>query len=137
MSADEYINQIKDELIRVRNPEFPQNYIRHIKENIGKVDIIFVSSHLNVRKAMEDAGIKYITIYPKDTMLNEWIGRMYLRGNDEKFIDFIIDNWDDFMTDIKHEPHGYSLHQLGHSQYIDEKLIDILNEAYTDHRHMN
>ena len=25
---------------KVRNPEFPDNYIAHIKENIGKVDII-------------------------------------------------------------------------------------------------
>ena len=34
-----------------RNPDFPNNYITHIKENIGKVDIIFVSSHKEVREA--------------------------------------------------------------------------------------
>lgn len=28
---------------------FPQNYIEHIKSNLGKVDIIMVSSHKEVR----------------------------------------------------------------------------------------
>lgn len=36
-----------------RNPEFPKNYIEHIKSNIGKVDVIFVSSHKVVREALE------------------------------------------------------------------------------------
>ena len=56
------------EEIKVRNPDFPKNYIDHIKENIGKVDIIFVSSHLQVRQALEDAGIRYCTVYPKENM---------------------------------------------------------------------
>lgn len=38
-----------------RNANFPQNYITHIKNNIGKVDIIFVSSHETVRKALFDS----------------------------------------------------------------------------------
>ena len=44
---------------KTRNPDFPMNYIKHIQENIGKVDFIFVSSHLAVRKALEEAGIRY------------------------------------------------------------------------------
>lgn len=79
LSGDWYINQIKNDLIKVRNPEFPNNYIQHIKDNIGKVDIICVSSHLKVRQALTDAGIKFITVYPKEDMLDEWIGRMYRR----------------------------------------------------------
>lgn len=77
---------------KVRNPEFPDNYIAHIKENIGKVDIIFVSSHIQVRKALEEARIRYCTVYPKENMLNEWVGRMYRRGSDEKFIKFQIEH---------------------------------------------
>ena len=41
-----------DKIEKHRNPEFPNNYIKHIKENIGKVDYIFVSSHKEVRDAM-------------------------------------------------------------------------------------
>lgn len=123
LSGDDYINQIKDEEIKVRNPDFPKNYIKHIKDNIGKVDIIFVSSHLQVREAMEEAGIRYCTVYPKKEMLNEWVGRMYRRGNDENFIKFQIEHWDEFMHNIAFEPYGFGLCRLGNNEYLD---IDFL-----------
>ena len=63
MTTTSYINTIKDQEIKVRNPEFPKNYIEHIKENIGKVDYIFVSTHEEVRKALTDAGIEFILVY--------------------------------------------------------------------------
>ena len=44
--------------------DFPENYIKHIKENIGKVDIIFVSSHQVVRNAMKENNIPYSIYYP-------------------------------------------------------------------------
>jgi len=119
---------IKDENgnnTKVRNSNFPNNYIQHIKDNIGKVDIIFVSSHEQVRKAMNEAGIHFCTVYPKESMLNEWVGRMYRRGNDSKFIQFIIDNWDDFMWEIKMGRYGsdlnfgFGLIRLGNNEYLD------------------
>src|SRR5574344_1219437 len=39
-----------------RNPEFPTNYIQHIKDNLDTADIIFVSSHKSVRDALVEAG---------------------------------------------------------------------------------
>lgn len=118
---------IKDENgnnTKERNPDFPNNYIKHIKDNIGKVDVIFVSSHLNVRQAMADNNIDYITIYPQEQCRLSWIGRMYLRGNDANFISFINDNWNKFMSDIKKEPHGMSIFLLWHNDYLDRKIIN-------------
>ncbi len=108
---------------RVRNPNFPKNYIEHIKENIGKVDIIFVSSHLQVREEMEKAGIRYCTVYPKKEMLNEWVGRMYRRGNDESFIRFQIEHWDEFMHNITFEPYGFGICRLGNNEYLDVDFL--------------
>ena len=108
---------------KVRNPEFPNNYIAHIKENIGKVDIIFVSSHLEVRKAMEEAGIRYCTVYPKNEMLNEWVGRMYRRGNDDNFIKFQIEHWDEFVRNITFGPHGVGIYRLGNNEYLDVDFL--------------
>ena len=90
-----------------RDPDFPNNYIRHIKENIGKADIIFVSSHANVRKALCDAGLKVILVYPDKKLKDEWIRRFKQRGNNEKFIKFISDNWDNFIDEIAHEEYGF------------------------------
>lgn len=59
-----------------RNPNFIQDYIAHIKENIGKVDVIFVNSHKDVRKALRDNNIKYFIVYPALNMKDEMLKRM-------------------------------------------------------------
>lgn len=86
-----------------RNPEFPNNYIKHIKNNIGKVDVIFVSSHDIVRKALNKNKINFFMIYPDKSMKEEWIRRFKERGNDENFINFISNNWEYFIDEIQDE----------------------------------
>jgi len=86
-----------------RDPNFPQNYIEHIKDNIGKVDFIFVSSHAEVRKALIENNIKVILVYPDKSLKNEFIKRYKERGNDESFIKFIDSNWDKFIDDIEND----------------------------------
>lgn len=52
--------------IKIRNIDFPDKYIAHIKSNIKKADIIFISSHKEVREALRKAQInllQYIMIY--------------------------------------------------------------------------
>lgn len=105
------VDRIKDEMITVRNPDFPNNYIEHIAENIGKADFIFVSSHEEVRKAMKERGIEYSLVYPTRSCRNEWVGRCYIReleGNQGFATKLLVDNWDkwidscdkDFETDV-------------------------------------
>ena len=48
---------------KVRNTEFPKNYIEHIKENIGKYEFIFVSSHKDVREALLNECIFFYLVY--------------------------------------------------------------------------
>src|SRR5574344_265312 len=87
----------------VRNPDFPNNYIQHIKDHLHTEDIIFVSSHKVVREALEKEGIKYILIYPEKDMKEKFIRRFKKRGNDEKFIKFQEEHWDEFITDMENE----------------------------------
>ncbi len=84
-----------------RNPEFPQNYMQHIKNNIGKVDIIFVSSHDNVRAALKENSIEYTLVSPKIELKEEYIERYKKRGNDEGFITFISTKWEEFILEIQ------------------------------------
>ena len=104
-----------------RNPDFPQNYINHIKENIGKADVIFVSSHSVVRKALSKNNIKFTLVVPKKICLNEWMIRYINRGNDNDFINAQIDNWDKWLNEIDEEKGTYSkLIKLDQSQYISD-----------------
>ena len=113
---------------KVRNPEFPSNYIKHIKENIGKVDVIFVSSHEVVRKALYDNGIKVIIVYPNKDLKEEWIRRFKERSNDEGFINFISNNWDNFIDDIENEDYGFLKQRLNkEASYLD---LNFLQNCY-------
>lgn len=107
-----------------RNPDFPSNYIKHIKDNIGKVDFIFVSSHNEVVQALEDNSITWVKVSPEEGLKAEWVGRFWLRGNDSSFIKFISDNWDTF-TDTGMD-YGYDCLKcqvvLGSGEYISEHL---------------
>jgi hypothetical protein len=84
----------------VRHPDFPNNYIKHIQENIGKADIILVSSHDNVRKALVDAGIEFTLVYPSRHLKEEYMYRYIMRQSPEGFITLMHNKWDDFMDEL-------------------------------------
>ena len=109
-NIDENDNTIRG-VRKVRNPDFPNNYIKHIKENIGKYDCIFVSSHASVREALDKEDIDFIIVYPEWSCKAEWIGRCFIRekngesgcGAEAMYNNF--DNWfsDCFEAGISHK----------------------------------
>ena len=112
-----------------RNPDFPNNYITHIKAHIGKVDYIFVSTHEEVRKALAEAGIDFTVVFPRQSLKAEWVGRCFLRGSGEAFCKLIADNWDDRIYAYERDAPGnftnLSLYGSGvwASAYMSYKLI--------------
>lgn len=119
---------IKDENgnnTKERNPNFPNNYIQHIKDNIGKVDIILVSSHDIVRKTLQDNNINYILIYPHKSLKEEYMNRFIQRGNEYKFIKMIDENWDKFINEIEKETFPTKI-RLNNNEH----LKDILSKTY-------
>lgn len=109
---------------KVRNPDFPRNYIEHIKGLIGEVDYILVSSHDEVKIALEDEGLPYILVMPQEKLKAEWIGRCWLRGSPEGFLKMLDKNWDEW-----NDPQrlgfvwNYSgITYLGSGEYLVDKL---------------
>ncbi|MBO5828764.1 MAG: hypothetical protein J6R59_10005 [Paludibacteraceae bacterium] len=87
---------------KVRNPDFPNNYIEHIKDNIGKYDCIFVSSHAAVRKALDEAGIDFTIVYPEQRCKAEWVGRCFIReqnGESGCGTKVMYDNWEQWISE--------------------------------------
>lgn len=79
-----------------RNPDFPNNYIEHIRKYIGVVDIIFVSCHKDVRDALTNANIRFHIVYPDKSLKEAWTSRFIRRGNEDAFLvtlDMHFDNW--------------------------------------------
>lgn len=92
---------------------FPENYIKHIRENLGKVDVIFISSHKTVRDALKkdkkinelinSKKVKFIVAYPDINDKDEYIERYKMRGSTDSFIKLISDNWESWITDMENE----------------------------------
>lgn len=108
----------------VRHPEFPNNYMEHIKRNIGKADFIFVSSHDVVRQALKENNLDYYLVYPSIELKNEYIQRYQNRGNNEEFIKFIESNWDDFINNIEKETFP-KLIKLESGQYLKDIVFKL------------
>lgn len=116
---------------KIRNPDFPKNYIEHIKENIGKVDFIFVSTHEEVRQALTDAGIDFILVFPSETLKAEWVGRCFLRGSGEAFCKMLTENWDYWLSQMWDEAicKGRRHYVLKSGEYLSNainNMVDVL-----------
>lgn len=83
----------------IRNPDFPRNYIEHIKSNIGKFEYIFVSSHKEVRDALLENCLFFYLIYPGMNRREEFLKRYVDRGSPEPFVKLIDKNWGKWITE--------------------------------------
>lgn len=110
---------------KVRNPEFPKNYINHIKDNMGKVDLIFVSTHKAVLDELDNNDISYEIICPEKD-LKQLYEIIYLsRGNTEEFVNLIMNKWDDFFKDMESSKNS-GIHYLDEN----ETLYDYITKKY-------
>lgn len=121
-NIDENGNTIRG-IKKVRNPDFPNNYIKHIKENIGKYDCIFVSSHAAVREALDKEGIDFTIVYPMPMCKAEWVGRCFIReknGEDGCGAEAMYNNFDEWQSDCFMAGSDHKEVVLLPSQYLSE-----------------
>jgi hypothetical protein len=100
---------------------FPQNYIEHIKSNIGEVDIILVSSHKEVRDALVNESINFTLVYPRKDIKDEYIQRYIDRGNDGKFVELLKQNWDNWTDELENQE-GCEKIELESGQYLSNVI---------------
>jgi len=100
---------------------FPQNYIDHIKANLGKVDIILISSHDVVRDALVKEGLDFTLVYPNIDLKDEYIERYKQRGSNEGFIKLVSDNWTEWITQLQNQ-NGCKKIELSAGQYLSDVI---------------
>ncbi len=125
-----FYNEYKDELVVLDSDsstfdksEFPQNYMDHIKENMDKADVIFISSHKEVREALKENDLDFTVVYPSIELKEEYMERYKNRGNDEGFINLLDKNWDAWITEID-EDDELSKIELEEGEFISDVLND-------------
>ena len=115
---------IKEDGEKIRNPEFPQNYFEHIKQNYHNknLDYIFVSSHKEIRDLMKENNIPYVLVYPSKKLKAEWIGRCYLRGSSPEFIENLCKNWDKWVEECMYDNGAVFKIELKSGEYLSNYL---------------
>lgn len=112
------------------NPQFPQNYIHHIKMNLGVADFILVSTHNDVRKALRKAGINYLLVYPRVLMKDEWIMRCQSREYNGFPISLINDNWYSWIETCNEDvSRGVPCIRLASGMYLSDCLAPFVNNT--------
>ena len=102
--------------------DFPQNYIKHIKDHIGKVDIILVSSHKEVRDSLVKNGIKFNLVYPLKSEKEEYIERYASRGSDDQFIKLLQKNWDLWIDECQEQTGCFHM-KIGHNTFLEDAMV--------------
>lgn len=96
--------------------DFPKNYIEHIKENIANNDIIFISSHKEVRDALEMENIDFDLFYPSKDRRNEFLENYVARHSSRDLIMKIDNHWNEWIDEIEHDSNkNCHIHCLSHA----------------------
>jgi len=85
----------------VRNPDFPENYITHIKERTLDSAFVLVSTHEIIRKALIAHGIEFALIYPERKLKKEYLLRYVTRNSPFEFVSLMNRKWDDFIDEME------------------------------------
>jgi len=112
---------------RERNPDWPQNYLDHIKTNRDKVDGILISSHKEIRDALVNAGVGFTLVYPALEMKNEYISRYVVRGSDLQFVELLEVNFETWIQELMTQQ-GCNHVVLQPGQYLSDVIGNILGE---------
>lgn len=109
---------------RTVNPNFPENYIHDIVQNLGRYAFIMVVLSPEALSGLEALDISYAIAYPEASAKGELMDRMRARGNNEAFISKIgqllaTQDEKEFLLGSLHPDAFFT---LGPGEYIEDLI---------------
>lgn len=104
----------------VRNLDFPNNYIQHIKDNLDSADIIFVSTHKEVVDALLKTDIEFEIVLPSPTRKEELLKLYKDRGSNNEFINKMDENWNKWLNEYISMTMGFQLRDIIGCDYYSD-----------------
>jgi hypothetical protein len=114
---------------REPNPEWPDNYIKHIMrlKSRGYYDVVFVSSHAEIRKALKKAGLRYLLVYPENDCKSEYLQRYRNRGSSAAFVERLETNWQDWLQSCRDDDAAKLV--LSRGVFLTEECLISVNRS--------
>ncbi|MEG0873589.1 MAG: serine hydrolase domain-containing protein [Clostridia bacterium] len=104
-----------------KNKNFVHQYLKKIKSNIGKVDVIIISQGQEVRQALDESNISYILVYPDKSLKNEYIKRYIAQGRTEEFVKRVSRDFEDWVKEI--ENYSGVKFKLNENEHLKDILL--------------
>lgn len=95
------INAIEIEYWKYKDNGLQHEYVRTIRENIGKYDFIFISTDPDGLKLLNDEGFDITLVYPKNELRNEYLDRYIDRDSPYEFIGTFMKHWNMWIDELK------------------------------------
>jgi len=115
---------------KTRHPNFPTNYIEHIKSNLGKVDYILVSSHDVVRDALRENNIRYVSVFPDKSLKHDFMNRYKERNSPEPFLRLMDKQYDSFVDGLMNDTNKRRVVLQDEGLYLSDVLEEINHEYH-------
>lgn len=124
--SKQYVGKISDsDSSRFDKAHFPANYLAHIKTLLHNPNLkyIMVSSHAEIREAMDAEGIDYNVVFPTIDQMSDYIVRYTERGSPQAFIDLMTERWTTMVESCREG--GGDKYELQDGQYLSDVIGDI------------
>lgn len=108
-----------DQNSKACNTDFPSNYLRDIKEYIGKTELLLVGCQPQVLARLHEMKISFVLIYPERGLKAQYVQRFQQRDSGQSFIDLLAREWDSFL-DFLESQEGCRKIVLGDGQYLSD-----------------
>lgn len=116
------IEEMKGKSGRIINNEFPLNYINAIKDAIKKYDVVLVwISPKEILPYYDYYDIDYYLCFPSKEAISEYNDRFINRGNNQQFINKVINSYDMRYMQFRNNPHKKIELSLGET--LEDALI--------------
>lgn len=103
------------------NPEYPNNYVSDVVDNIGKYKVIFLTTAADALEELDRRGVKYDILYPGEARREQILTDARNRGNDDGFVSFLASL---LATDA---------HRKSFEVLQSNKFVIVNDESYIEH----
>ncbi len=119
------VEKVKGLKNRVKNSEYPNNYLRAIGQSINKKAIICVVLSAEILAKLERTGFQYEIFYPEKTMRDEVLRRMQERDNTETFQNKIKDIFDRYeeLGQLQNLLHPQKIWLLQETETLEDAIL--------------
>jgi hypothetical protein len=97
------INAIEIEYWKYKDEGLQKEYVNDVKNQIGNVDYIFLSTEPEGLKLLKDEGFNITLIYPENELRNEYLDRYIDRDSSYDFIGTFMKYWNLWINELKEQ----------------------------------